>query len=192
LAHWTDPNSLLTAGLVIIAAVQVGVYLQILASSHRVDRAYIFIDAIVGLEGFGDGRDPTFTFRIKNLGKTPGQVVAYNAMYVPGPLPVKMPLKDSDLRRVDLSIASNQEHTFAIGMRAAITYDDLLRAIDGQRPFVIARVLYRDRFQLPFTTSRYSNFCATISLRRDRVPGEPPDATVFGFDLNTDSFNDAS
>lgn len=185
--------AIITFVLAVIATTQAIIYGLMLRTTHRVERAYVYVDGIIGLEGFDElDKKPTIVFKVRNSGRTPARILAYNAMYWPDELPKRMPLDAKELIPFDTSVVSNQEHVLAVGLSGNTSAKDIemfKEAAKGLRPlFVFGRVVYRDRFQ--WFKKRYANFCFKLTPR-DPLPTDAPGTHSFGFDAVPEGYNDA-
>ena len=90
-----DPIAIATVALAALAAIQALIYIAMLRTTHRAERAYVYVESIVDVQDLRAGGSPSFSFKVKNSGRTPARIIGYNAVYWPNKLPKKMPLRDS-------------------------------------------------------------------------------------------------
>ncbi len=77
----TDPIVLLTVVLAVCAAIQIRIYFLQLRTTHRMERAYIHIANMDRFDHVGTDQRPYVSVKVKNYGRTPARILAYNAGY---------------------------------------------------------------------------------------------------------------
>lgn len=184
-----------TLALVGVAILQVAIYALWLRTTHRAERAYVYIDGISGLEQFGRDLSPTIQIDVKNSGRTPARILASNVVYwverEGKRLPRKMPLKQHHLRTMDFWMITGRTLPVTVGFKEPITASEFDDVVAGKRKFfVFGQVLYRDRFQ--WWKKRYTNFSFVLDLRRPLPIDDPKGGQAFGFSIANDSYNDAN
>src|SRR5712692_9361699 len=98
-----SPNAwiaLFTFVLIGVAGMQALIYFLQLRTTHRVERAYVYVNAITSFTAYRPRSRPEITFEVINSGRTPAHILSYGAaMWFRGPTVMHppMPLEDFHL-----------------------------------------------------------------------------------------------
>ncbi len=114
-----SPNAwmaIFTVVLVGVASIQALIYGLQLRTVHRVERAYVYVNAITAFTGYETNSRPDLTFEVINSGRTPAHILSYGAAMwfrEKGIAKPPMPLKDSDLLTLGFHMVTNQKRSWS-------------------------------------------------------------------------------
>ncbi len=188
----TEPLAGITVLLALIAIIQVSVYLAMHSTTKRVERAYVYVNAITSFEDYGPEQRPSATFEVINSGRTPARILKFGATmihrYVGSPLERPMPENELNLVEMDFHMVHGQHSDHGVTFEP-VDVEQFKCAMNRTCVmYIFGRVVYRDRFQK--WGSRYANFTFEMEHRK-RIIDDPGEGPIIGFNIANKAYNDA-